>query len=528
MFSKINQQQNKKGNPTQPFIQPKLSIGQPGDAYEREADAVAEKVIQKKEIGTIKPITSGAIQQKCDACEKEDKVQKKEDDDLQAKADALVVPSASFETSLKDESSNGKPLEPGIKGDMEKSFNNNFNNVRVHTNERAIQMNREINAQAFTHGNHIYFNENKYNPSSSNGQRLLAHELTHTIQQKGQKKIQRNTLENDPADAPPMTCAIANSSPEGDSMDVLFNTGSANLTASDKSALSNFAANWHAAGGTDPVRIDGFSSIDGSPGTNWQLSCNRAEMVAQELMTPSDGSDGIPAVFITKFANGETNQFSTSLSPNRRATIYVPSFVPPPDPCESADPSVDSWIVSNTGTTHADNCCALCPKGLGVNSDPPKYKNGIELMAVINCHDPAASYDVKRTKDARYWKEYTFLGFPYWSEDTSLRKPAGTSDDSHNRDECLVPSAHGSKHKIFSQDQPGFRSLSAGASYQRIAQVINFIEFVRITKADGTVINDTTQQRWHTKLIIEKVGGTWRIDTANSEIDTGHLATLNP
>ena len=66
--------------------------------------------------------------------------------------------------------------------------------VRIHTeNEVAVQMSKELGAQAFTHGNDIYFNKGKYNPSSKEGKQLLAHELTHTIQQKGmvQKKVQR-------------------------------------------------------------------------------------------------------------------------------------------------------------------------------------------------------------------------------------------------------------------------------------------------------------------------------------------------
>src|SRR5690606_1881665 len=55
--------------------------------------------------------------------------------------------------------------------------------VRIHTGADSVQMNRELGAQAFTHGRDIYFNEGKYNPSSPDGQRLLAHELTHVVQQ---------------------------------------------------------------------------------------------------------------------------------------------------------------------------------------------------------------------------------------------------------------------------------------------------------------------------------------------------------
>ena len=68
---------------------------------------------------------------------------------------------------------------------MNSAFGADFSKVRIHTGDEAVQMNKELKAQAFTHGNHIYFNQGKYNPNSLQGKHLLAHELTHTIQQGG-------------------------------------------------------------------------------------------------------------------------------------------------------------------------------------------------------------------------------------------------------------------------------------------------------------------------------------------------------
>src|SRR5690606_10069691 len=56
-------------------------------------------------------------------------------------------------------------------------------NVNIHTDSQAVEMNKSLGAQAFTYGNDIYFNQGKYNPDSASGKHLLAHELTHTIQQ---------------------------------------------------------------------------------------------------------------------------------------------------------------------------------------------------------------------------------------------------------------------------------------------------------------------------------------------------------
>lgn len=77
----------------------------------------------------------------------------------------------------------GNALDPKIQAPMEKSFGVDLSEVRVHTNQQAVQMSQSLGAQAFTHGNDIYFNEGKYDPSNQSGQHLLAHELTHTLQQ---------------------------------------------------------------------------------------------------------------------------------------------------------------------------------------------------------------------------------------------------------------------------------------------------------------------------------------------------------
>lgn len=81
--------------------------------------------------------------------------------------------------------SGGVPLTPDLQRQMEGAFGADFTAVRVHPDSAAAQMNRLIGAQAFTKGNHIYFNSGKYAPDSLRGQKLLAHELTHVVQQGG-------------------------------------------------------------------------------------------------------------------------------------------------------------------------------------------------------------------------------------------------------------------------------------------------------------------------------------------------------
>jgi hypothetical protein len=76
---------------------------------------------------------------------------------------------------------------------MENAFSTDFTSVKIHTGSQAAEMSKGISAKAFTYGNDIYFDEGQYNPASAQGRHLLAHELTHTMQQGGEigRQIQR-------------------------------------------------------------------------------------------------------------------------------------------------------------------------------------------------------------------------------------------------------------------------------------------------------------------------------------------------
>jgi hypothetical protein len=78
----------------------------------------------------------------------------------------------------------GVPLPDSVRTFMEKKFNADFSQVRIHADSDAAHICKSLKALAFTHGNHIYFNNGKYNPASEQGRSLLAHELTHVLQQK--------------------------------------------------------------------------------------------------------------------------------------------------------------------------------------------------------------------------------------------------------------------------------------------------------------------------------------------------------
>lgn len=135
------------------------------------------------------------IQRKCAHCEEEEKIQRKPDLSFIQKKEASYSNAASVTVTglIQSSSGNGNPLPVTTKSFMERRFDANFSNVHIHSDDAASQLSNQLHAQAFTLGSEIYFNKGKFAPESYDGKHLLAHELTHTLQQAGTAKniIQR-------------------------------------------------------------------------------------------------------------------------------------------------------------------------------------------------------------------------------------------------------------------------------------------------------------------------------------------------
>jgi hypothetical protein len=175
-------------------IQRKLTVGAPNDVYEKEADHMADRVVsglQRKPIFESKNDPADGLQRKCAACEKEEKVQKKASGPGGSKASGPASSNAapSVESGISRSKGSGSSLPPTTRSEMESSFGADFSGVKIHQDTNAQQLNKDLNAQAFTHGKDIYFDSGKYNPGNGTGKHLLAHELTHVVQQTG--KVQR-------------------------------------------------------------------------------------------------------------------------------------------------------------------------------------------------------------------------------------------------------------------------------------------------------------------------------------------------
>ena len=113
-------------------------------------------------------------------------------------AEETAVPSAT-EEAIRQKRGSGQPLDNGVREQMEPAFKADFGDVRVHNDAQADTLSRSLNARAFATGNDIFFRKGTYNPGSSGGRELLAHELTHVVQQGG-SSVQRKLNVGPPDD----------------------------------------------------------------------------------------------------------------------------------------------------------------------------------------------------------------------------------------------------------------------------------------------------------------------------------------
>ncbi|MCZ7406262.1 MAG: DUF4157 domain-containing protein [Candidatus Methanoperedens sp.] len=159
-------------------LQAKLRIGAPGDIYEQEADRVAEQVMRMPDI------QPQSVQRKCPKCEEE--LQKAQGEQIIQTKEASNKASeltSDQETNINTFRSGGQPLPQSVRAFFEPRFGHDFSQVQVHTDARAAESARALNALAYTVGSNIVFGAGQYSPGTSEGKKLLAHELTHAIQQ---------------------------------------------------------------------------------------------------------------------------------------------------------------------------------------------------------------------------------------------------------------------------------------------------------------------------------------------------------
>ncbi len=204
-------------------LQAKLRIGQPGDVYEQEADRVADAVMrmpepvmqrqvepeeEKEETLQSKPLANQItpliqMQRQEEPEEEEEMLQAKpdaeditqlvqrqiepeeEEEELQAKATSghLSEVNSNLEYDIQSLKGGGQPLSENDRAFFEPRFGRDFSQVRVHTDANAASTAKAVNARAFTLGQDVVFGAEEYSSGSASGRKLIAHELTHVIQQ---------------------------------------------------------------------------------------------------------------------------------------------------------------------------------------------------------------------------------------------------------------------------------------------------------------------------------------------------------
>lgn len=236
------------------FIQAKLSVSQPQDPHEREADEVAARVM-----GTP----------------------------VQLARKAADFPAPRFDGASAAQVENlggaGKPLDESTRNFFEPRFGHDFSTVRIHSDQRAAESARSINALAYTRGRDIVFAQGQYQPDNVTGKTLLAHELAHVVQQ-GEgagRGVAADTVQRacGPAIGTPAGCAPLTSEPVGEQVSFRVNCDEYTSPA-ERTKVLDFADSMLA---TDRVRVHGFASTDGDATFNANLSCARANRVAHTL-----------------------------------------------------------------------------------------------------------------------------------------------------------------------------------------------------------------------------------------------------
>ncbi|MEH2236759.1 eCIS core domain-containing protein [Nostoc sp.] len=175
-------------------IQAKLTIGEPGDKYEQEADETARQVVQRIHQPQSDKLQRDSLPEEELQMKPSGNIQRESlpDEELQMKpmvqrrvSDGGIAATQDLEASINQARGGGQPLAKNIREPMEQGFGADFSRVKVHTDSQADQLNRSIQAKAFTTGQDVFFRQGAYQPGSRGGQELIAHELTHVVQQNG-------------------------------------------------------------------------------------------------------------------------------------------------------------------------------------------------------------------------------------------------------------------------------------------------------------------------------------------------------
>jgi len=325
-----------------PSAAPPLKIGPQNDAFEHEADRAADQVMSgagpAAQWSFSRVNLAPPLQRKC-SCGggKEDCEECKEKGTLQRKASGATEMSQAPAIVHDVLRSGGTPLDRATRSFMETRFGHDFSHVRIHADTQAAESARAVGALAYTVDNRIAFDSSRYAPHTQQGRRLLAHELTHVVQQggggrtaaKSPRAVQR--VAANPSAIPKGIHCFTDQGPKGTSAVSLTGVKlSGGLNSAQKKQVAGFYKTWSDAGAKDFIAVEGYASAETANDSeaqqkaNWVSSCYRTEIIQTELVRL-----GVPARLILSWGHGETDRFAPvgkDPDPNRRVELSLISM----------------------------------------------------------------------------------------------------------------------------------------------------------------------------------------------------------
>jgi outer membrane protein OmpA-like peptidoglycan-associated protein len=336
--------------PAEVQLRTELSVSHPQDPAEREADLVAHEVMRAP-AGYLGPIQATPA-----------------DVVLDRPARPPDGPGPDLAALIDNACRRGgQPLPPDSRDFMESRFGSDFSGVRVHVDSAAGELARQVGARAFTTGTHVFFAAGEFQPGGEAGQHLLAHELTHVVQQRGtadrrdNAHIHRQTADLRAAGSEVRTASTAiqgTSSinlydPDGHVASIYFRTNESRLDAEDLSVLRSvydayrpYLSLWKVS-----FTFIGHADYRGEESYNLQLSLERAQAVAKFFSSFA----GSPNYFYEIRPAGESEvpqigRTSAELSPYRRVDIIAsPALKPQPKEfkiVKFCGPDVTAWLIN--------------------------------------------------------------------------------------------------------------------------------------------------------------------------------------
>ena len=359
-------------SPVAGVLQTKLAINQPGDQYEQEADRLSEHVMRMPDPQLHRACACGGACPKCQIEQSDREHESLQTKRIQASDTGQMTAPPIVHEVLR---SPGQPLDPVTRAFMEPRFGHDFSRVRVHSGAAAKQSARDVNAYAYTVGHNIVFDAGWFSPGTHEGRRLIAHELTHVVQQSGAEGI-RESQENENRELSPIIshertlfsnagsapllgpsqlsvqrkCGPALGLPAPDcaaneagvgGWQFLFKVGCDELLPGEAAKTSKFKTG-------SKLNIHGFASLEGMEDFNLDLSCHRANQIAA-LVRATRPDCPVDGVF--KHGASPKPQLGAVPDPNppafwRSVIVEEVKAAPgPPPPTSTCGPDATDWFI---------------------------------------------------------------------------------------------------------------------------------------------------------------------------------------